>query len=151
MFLSFRVLCAEDKIIVSPGVKLGYAFGEKGGFVLGFEISIVRDPGSYTSNNIYGAVLSFERMKSEYRFHIGAQMNFSKYEGAWKLLGLEIGPTYILRDTNNALGINVTPYFGGFIIPYYRLLIVPQEYIQHEVGSFIKLPLPIKGNYSLGG
>lgn len=151
ILLSTQAICGGEVITVSPGLKFGYAFGDKGGFVFGFEISIMRYPNTFPAQNTYGAVLSFESMKREYRLHIGAQTNFTAYEEAWSWFGLEVGPTYIFRETNNTFGINVTPYFGGFIIPYYRLLIIPQEYVQHEVGSFLKLHLQIKGKYSFGG
>jgi hypothetical protein len=140
---------AQQVTIFSPGVKVGYAFGERGGFIFGIELSLVFDPNTSDLENRYGAVISFEALKNEQRLHLGAQANLAAFRGdLWTFTGLEIGPTLLLSKGNIDFGLSVTPYFGGFIIPYYRLLITTNNLIQSEVGSFIKLHLPIKGKYN---
>ncbi|MCJ7691741.1 MAG: hypothetical protein MUO60_20890, partial [Clostridiaceae bacterium] len=144
---SYPLLYAQDRILFSPGVKFGYAFGKGGGYIYGFEISFMFDPDISNPHNRYGAVVSYEIIGNENRLHLGAQVNFSKYERIWEIVGIEVGPTFIFEDNIKQYGISVTPYFGAFIIPYYRLLYVPNEFFQHEVGSFVKLHTVIQGGY----
>ena len=146
-FFSYSLLLAQDRILFSPGAKFGYAFGKGGGYIYGFEISIMVDPDTPFPQNRYGAALSYEIIGKESRLHLGAQINFSKYEKAWTIAGVEIGPTLIFEDSLKDFGFSVTPYFGAFIIPYYRFFCVPNQLVQHEVGSFLKLHTILQGSY----
>jgi len=38
LFLPSFIFC-QDRVFLCPGVKLGYAFGENGGFIYGIELS----------------------------------------------------------------------------------------------------------------
>jgi len=147
--LSYQLILAQTQVFFSPGFKFGYAFGEHGGFVFGAEASLNFNSSSLKEHNMYGAVISYEILNKERRLHLGAQVNFYSYGNVLGLLGLETGPTFIWEEKSMDVGFSITPYFGGFVIPYYRLFIIPKKYIQHEVGSFIKLHVPVNGRISL--
>ena len=139
---------AQSIITISPGIKLGYAFGNEGGFVFGLEGSIMVDQNNHNPNRYrYGLVVSIETINDERRIHVGGQVNFS---GGYSLFGVEVGPTFLIEESKRAVGLSITPYLGGFIIPYFRVNVFPQKDIQTEIGTFLKLHLPVQGQYSLG-
>lgn len=139
-----QLTIAQTVLTFSPGIKLGYAFGEKGEFVYGFECSLVIDDNNKPNDYRYGLVISWEIFKEEKRIHFGGEVNFS---GDLLLFGLEIGPTIIVGE-NQEVGISFTPYCGAFIIPYLRLNIFPRTYTDLEVGTFLKLHIPVQGKYT---
>lgn len=97
-FFLYSFLHSQDRLLFSPGVKFGYAFGQGGGSIYGLEISFMVDPDISNPHNSYGAVVTYEITRNENRLHLGAQVNFSKYKHIWEIAGIEIGPTYIFKD-----------------------------------------------------
>ena len=143
MFYS-QLLIAQTVLTLSPGIKLGYAFGENGGFVFGFETSLVIDYDSSLENTNYGFVLSYEILNNEKRVHVGVELNIGEFS---PLFGMEFGPTFVLNEKKRNIGLSLTPYFGAFIIPYLRITVFPKKNIQREIGTFLKLHFPVYGNY----
>lgn len=145
------VICEDTKVIISPGIKVGYAFGEKGGFIFGYEISLVQYSGSGNGAQTLGAVIAYDMLKTEDRLHLGLETTFVGLDGVWKPFGIEIGPTFVFRETTIIVGLHITPYYGALLIPYYRIIILHNENIQSETGAFLKLPIILKGRFNLSG
>lgn len=137
---------AQSVVFFSPGVKLGYAFGEKEGFIWGIEGTIVFGRENRSNDTRYGIALSLESFKGKSRLHIGGQANFA---GDINLFGIEIGPTIILDEEVNDFGISFTPYYGAFLIPYVRFTSFQKTGTEAELGTFLKLHLRVKGEYHL--
>ena len=141
-----QFIIAQSNVILSPGVKLGYAFGENGGFTYGFEATIVFDHDNTIMNTHYGFVFSYEKVKNEERIHTGVQLNIGEI---CPLFEMEFGPTFILGENNSRIGLSFTPYFGAFIIPYLRITLFPEKSTEHEIGTFLKLHLALRSGYDL--
>ena len=138
---------AQTVMTFSPGIKLGYAFGNNGGFIYGFEATLVVDYRNQSPNYRYGIVTSIEVLNGERRLHFGGQINFSGY---YTLFGIELGPTFIIDGDKKKAGLSLTPYFGGFLIPYIRATIFQDKESELDIGTFLKLHVPVSGRYSVG-
>ena len=146
MFYS-QLIIAQTILTLSPGIKLGYAFGENGGFVFGVETSLVIDYDHSLMSTNYGFVLSYEILNNEKRVHVGVELNIGEFS---PLFGMEFGPTFVFKEKKSRIGLSLTPYFGVLIIPYLRITVFPKKHIQHEIGTFLKLHIPVKGEYDFG-
>ena len=63
-----------------------------------------------------------------------------------------LGPTLIVENGVVDWGVNVTPYFGVIVLPYFNYTFRFTEDNLSEVGGFLKLPILVGGKkYSLGG
>jgi hypothetical protein len=139
--LGFSDLFAQYTYI-NPGIKLGYMFGENGGFVYGFEISVTHY--DEKSGPIWGCVLDWDVTKELNKVHFGV-------EGSALFMGLDIGPTYAWRDDKHYYGFSIIPFAGAFLIPYYNYTYLGPNNSTHEIGSYIKLTIPIQrraGNWN---
>ena len=134
---------AEDmRTFINPGFKIGYAFGESGGFSSGFECSVTWLDGE---NRVYGVTLAFDGWPGMRRFHLGGECGI---KGA----GIEWGPSLIVSDSEAHVGHSVTAYVGLFVYPYYTINFVGNDHVIHEFGSYLKLPIKLSGrNFNLGG
>jgi len=122
---------------INPGAKVGYAFGENGGFTYGFELSYVRTGPTWIEGK-YGVVLNVDRLNELIKYHIGVE-----YIGG-AIMGGELGPSIIVRNGEIDYGIQATPFLSIFLIPYYSHTIVFNGNDINEVGLFIKLPFQIE-------
>jgi len=125
----------QHHYIFSPGIKLGYAFGENGGFAFGFEGSFMIT-GEYGDDPIYGIVFDYDWGGEINKFHIGFE--YIRYLG-----GLDIGPTIAWKDEQSYLGFSVIPFIGVLINPYYNYTFLNSEFDLHEVGAYLKVPIQI--------
>ena len=128
-----------DGFYLNPGFKFSYIFGDHGGYTMGLEISYT----SYSAERIYGIVASADycRNAERFRYHLGGEYQV-----------VELGPTFINENGSHDLGISVTPYFGVFVIPYYCYTFRSAKPGLHELGSFLKLPILLKGSgFHFGG
>jgi hypothetical protein len=128
---------AQDAIFVNPGVKLGYTFGDRGGFTLGLEVSVTA---YWSSTRILGATLDYDYCGAaeRHKFHLGA-------EGSVDAIGLDVGPTWVREKGRDDFGATITPYFGLIAFPYYSLTILRDSPPLHEAGVYGKLPLRVYG------
>jgi hypothetical protein len=121
-------------VYVNPGIKLGYMFGEKGGFVLGIEISV-----TYVDLNhaIVGLVFDYDELSKFNKIHLG-------FEASTLFAGIDVGPTFGWDDDNNYTGFSIIPFGGAFIYPYYNYTFFNKNMSYHEIGSYIKVTIPNK-------
>jgi hypothetical protein len=127
----------EDSAIVSPGVKLGYTFGEEGGFTFGIELSVlVRTGPSLSVVLAHGPVLDLSwTWDGIFVLHAG-------YELASVVLGVEAGPSLVVGRGGTRFGFGVTPWLGGIVVaPYYGHTFVVGAEPLDELGSYLKLPI----------
>lgn len=122
---------------VSPGVKLGYTFGEGGGFTWGLEFSFTFINDELSSK---GFVLDLDYTPTFTKLHLGAQ-------GSYRLVGADIGPTYLFDRTKKThhYGLTATPFAGAILIPYASGTFLTDHSPIFEAGTYIKLPLPTEG------
>ena len=126
---------AQDRWFINPGFKLGYAFGENGGFISGFEISVTNYPDA--RRPILGACVSLEQTNSITLVHCALE--------ASGLVGISLGPTMVVSEGGHSVGIGATVFGGLVVMPYYRLTYIPNWSTLNEIGSFIKIPLKLSG------
>jgi hypothetical protein len=128
-----------DPWFISPGIKLGYAFGEKGGFSFGWEVSVFTwtrwDPDG-SRDGVVGVVFDMDRCRSTTKFHIGI-------EGSQRLVGVSIGPTFITQDQERFFGFTATVYSWYVLYPYFSYTYVGGGTDVGEVGAYLKLPIPL--------
>jgi hypothetical protein len=68
---SSEVFASEPKIYCSPGFKLGYSFGENGGFVWGLELSV----NSYFKRELFACIVfDIDFFEKWTRIHCGAEI-----------------------------------------------------------------------------
>ena len=140
MVLSPNLHAQETWVSVNPGVKLAYEFGSNSGFVFGAEISLVVMP---NRDHLYywGIVASVDRCQDLTKYLFGI-------EGGSGLVGLCIGPSFLSRDGIDDIGVTITPYAGAILIPYFSFTGSSKFGGINEVGSFIKIPLLVRGELS---
>lgn len=123
-----------NSIYLNPGVKLGYQFGENGGFVYGFEVSVT----TYTKSSfpLPGVVFNIDRCKGKTKIHLGAQTSL--------MLGMELGPTLYIDNDKQYWGVSTTIFGFVFAIPYYEYTYLFDTNNLHQIGLFGKVPIPVK-------
>ena len=138
LFLFFAESPAQNYWTINPGFKLGYAFGPKGGFIGGFEVSITTTPPSSTSPFAFGAFVSIEHGNNYTITHLGGEIFYKL------LFGASIGPTFYTSETSNDFGLTSTAFAGAIVLPYFRYSIYNNQPNIPEVGSFFKWPIPLR-------
>jgi hypothetical protein len=119
---------------VCPGIKMGYMFGEKGGFVFGLELSVISLDNK--SPATWGYLLDFDIVHNMKRFHLGI-------EGIAYIVGLDIGPTFVFEDGGIYTGFSIITFGGLFMDPYFNYTYISQKESYNEIGSYLKIPLQI--------
>lgn len=145
LFLSSSVFC-QDRVFLNPGVKFGYAFGEKGGFIYGIELSIVYHSNESIRKGIYGFVVSIDKLNELSKLHVGFEHTMS-YQDTNFLngLGFDIGPTLVWNNYEKYLGFSLSVYHGFIIHPYVSFNFINKNVSFHEIGGYIKIPIMLKG------
>ncbi|HUI09662.1 MAG TPA: hypothetical protein VL221_04990 [Bacteroidota bacterium] len=90
---------------ISPGVRCGYTFGDRGGFTLGVELSVTRRVGVDTYAGMLVDVYAVGAMKM---VHVGA-------EATYHFVGLSLGPTFAETPEGTRVGYSLIAY-GLFIV-----------------------------------
>ena len=135
--LFFFFICelksAEPYYFFSPGVKLGYQFGENGGTVFGLELSVMRTV-DYFPN--VGIVANIDFCKGNTKLHLGAQTAH--------IIGLDIGPTVYFTENKTNFGYTVGIYGLLYIMPFYEYTQIydDQNFSIYQSGVFLKAPIP---------
>jgi len=140
LFVSVQNISFAQRTFISPGIKLGYQFGKDGGFTFGIEMSLTfwerKGP-------IYGVVVAVDGFKAKYDYHLGLELTNG--------IGLEVGPT-ISERYGYDLGFRATVFTGLILYPYYCYTYMKKNPNQHQIGTFIKVPIQVDGErISLGG
>ena len=137
LFLScvpFKLLQAQQTVF-SPGIKLGYTFGEDGGFTYGFEFSyVIKLEGNRDTDiaGLYiGPVFDIDFSKHFQRIHFGLEAGTGPF-------GVCFGPSFVsvLGEAYQS-GYSVIPYAGLLAYPYYNFTKVG-EVTFREWGSYFK-------------
>jgi hypothetical protein len=147
---AFFALAAPAKaqrtiFILSPGIKLGYTFGDPGGFTFGAEVSYVKMINTRSEPILpygfaYGPVINFDRFNRVTRIHVCMEVVMG--------VGLCIGPTLVIQSGQTHWGYSVIPFFGLFAYPYYNFTAV-DGFTFHEVGSYLKGPILPKNYFRM--
>ena len=129
-----QIYTQEIRDFISPGIKLGYDFGNDRGFTFGLECSFTR----LKKIDSYGIVAAIDFHRELYRFHIGV-------EGS-RAFGLEWGPSLIV-DGGPSLefGHSLTVFFGVLVFPYYTITFRTDSGNLYETGSYMKIPMQTSG------
>jgi hypothetical protein len=124
-------LPAAAQTYVNPGLKLGYRFGDAGGFVAGFEVSVMvaREKG------YLGFVVAADGTPKIWDYHFGVEYGVG-------YVGICAGPVVSRRSDTTDYGFRITPYAGIFLVPYYNYQYLLRSGSEHEVGSYIKFSIP---------
>ena len=130
------VASAQISTYVNPGIKLGYAFGENGGFTFGYELSFVFIKGG-NDDSRFGIVIDYDWVKDTRRLHLGT-------EYMYRFFGIDVGPTVAWCSGSSKTGFSVIPFGGLMILPYYNFTYLDNETEYHEIGTYVKLAL---GNF----
>lgn len=126
-----------EQAIVAPGVKLGYTFGQGGGFTLGGEVSMLFRNGADA-----GLVLAHGPAINFGWTHGGIFQFRAGYELASWSLGLEAGPGFVHDHSGTHFSLGLTPWLGAiFVVPYYTHSFVFGARDLNELGTYLKLPL----------
>lgn len=136
---SQNLLAGGPMVFLNPGVKFGYNFGEKGGFMYGLEVSITSTFTDSFSPFWAGFVFTTTKRKGKHSIHYGAQASYLGF-------GMEVGPTYVNDYGKMYSGYSVTSFGGLIIIPYYTYSRFDKDSLtSHEIGTFVKMPLQVMG------
>ena len=137
---------SADERFISPGIKLGYTFGQGGGFTTGIEVSYIVWRNELPMAVVLNIDLCGREEKLEYqKIHLGWQISH--------VVGIEAGPTIIWDDGGASLGMTVTP-FAGLVFPYgyysYTLDFAGGRQ-RNEAGLLLKMPVALPGHeFELG-
>ena len=139
LVLAYPAFASAQSTYVSPGFHIGYRFGEGGGLVSGVEVSIVQ-----RGDRTYGGVVfAWDAIHATNNFHLG-------FEYGSAFLGACAGPVIASDKDTTDIGLRVTPYAGGILIPYYSYQFFSSMPGNHEVGAFLKWPIQTSGGPIMG-
>ncbi len=85
----------NNRYFLNPGIKLGYTFGDHGGFTYGLEISYVQISGYNLAGLSVGPVFNIDFFDGMTRIHLGVEGTLGQTAAG---AGLFAGPTLILKD-----------------------------------------------------
>lgn len=149
VFLCFIALinitkAESPEILIRPGLKVGYQFGENGGFVYGFELGVINYVTDLnTQKHLFGILSSLDFCNENSKLHFGLELSAGS-------IAFEIGPTfyYFEEEVYNGLtfGVNslliITPYLE------YTKIFKNNQLSFLQTGAFLKVPIPF-GNRSI--
>jgi len=134
LFSSQHATSQGTSTYINPGIKLGYTFGENGGFTAGVEISY-----TWVNENLsFGIVTSADVCKKLLKFHLGT-------EASTRGIGVCVGPSLTKNNDTTDYGLTFTTFFGLVVIPYYSYTFRFIKDDVHELGSFLKFPIQVSG------
>ncbi|MDB5032913.1 MAG: hypothetical protein JWQ98_154 [Chlorobi bacterium] len=133
---------SAQAIFVNPGVKLGYTFGDKGGFTVGGEISVTTLPvnASYFLGGLVGLDYCFGAHRT--KAHLGLEA------GALGV-GVDVGPSWVSQVGKSDMGITISPFIGLVLYPYYSTTLMFHGDDIHELGLWGKWPIPVVNNINI--
>jgi len=126
-------------VFVNPGVKLGYQFGQNGGFVYGFEVSLTA---LHVGFPIVGFVWNVDFCRDNTKVHFGAELSAG-------IIGINIGPSFYTTKNGSYTGLTIGLYTGLLLIPYYetsRFYGDTSSFSVNQFGGYLKAPIPMGGD-----
>jgi hypothetical protein len=110
---------SEFVFVVGPGIKIGSASGDAGGFLLGFEVSA----GFWNEELIaagaggtyFGTVIDYDfTFNGRGKLHVGG-------EAAIGPAGIDVGPTLVFENGGSRLATTVTGWVWLVATPFYSV------------------------------
>ncbi len=134
-----------DSTVISPGVKLGYAFGDGGGLSFGLEVTVLKRTGADLSAIVaHGPAINVGWSRGGILYaRVG-------WEAVSWFVGVEGGPTIVRTRDGVRVGLTVSPWIGAIVVPYYAHTFLLGGPSIRELGTYLKLPL-CTGCESSGG
>ncbi len=131
-FLLF--LAITKKSVAQPywtiGPKIGYTFGNGGGFTGGVEVSYF--PYRNFLPGGFGYTFDLTAWPNHRSVHVGAEFA--------SLLGIDVGPTVFLDSGRVSGGVSMIPWIGAVIYGYFELDIPFGHVAYQSVGGYLKYP-----------
>jgi hypothetical protein len=125
-----------DSTVISPGVKLGYVFGDGGGWSFGVEVTVLRRTGADLSAIVaHGPAVNIGWSRG------GVFYARVGWEAVSWFAGVEGGPTLVRTRDGMRVGLTVSPWIGAIVVPYYAHTWLLGDRSIREVGTYLKLPL----------
>jgi hypothetical protein len=125
---------------ISPGIRMSYSIGERSGFAMGFEVSLFTMV--HWQNGVdfgaAGIILDVDAIGPRRRLHIGVEASY-----AW--VGFSLGPTFVTDSTRRSVGFTATIYSWYWVYPFYSFTWAGSAGTMHDVGAYLKLPIPLGG------
>lgn len=110
------------------GLKLAYQFGSNSGFVYGMELSISDNDGLPDAY-----IIDLDFCKQNIMLHLGYEMAV--------FYGIDIGPSFYLKDNKIYLGPTLNLFGGDVIYPFIGFNYFPsQNDFMFQTGTYIKYP-----------
>lgn len=134
-----KVYAGDPQIYINPGIKLGYTFGDDGGFTYGFELSITTNFKNQQTSNWYGVVVDVDFCKDWTRLHTGIEASSIG-------VGCDVGPSFLFRNDTVSYGVSFIPFIGIIVYPYYNFSFFDNGFASHELGSYFKVGGLISGD-----
>jgi len=120
----------------SVGPKLGYTYGEGGGFTWGFEASYFPNPiFDLSSHPLWGFTADLTFWKNYTSFHIGI-------EGS-EMIGVDVGPTLFYSEKSLQAGVSLIPFAGILFIGYYEFAWPFFQTPFQTIGGYLKIPIGV--------
>lgn len=129
---------SDNVSFISAGFKLGYVFGDHGGFVWGIEVSYVNWVVPMVG---VGPTLNVDYFNKTLKIHLNAE--------AVTLVGIAIGPTLLLNNKKWHWGYNFSFFAGLQHYLFYNFTNMGKVKLD-EFGIFFKQPILITGRISAG-
>jgi len=120
---------ASSQPFWSVGPKLGYTFGDNGGFTGGFEVSYF--PTQTAPAYGYTCDLTFWHDYSSLHFGI----EFANF------LSIDVGPTLFFSNKTFEIGLSAIPWCGVICYVYYEFAWPIGHPLIQSLGGYLKLPI----------
>jgi hypothetical protein len=123
----------NDCYVISPGIKLGYAFGNQGGFIYGFELTFGRlTLSAFPYPMFYGIVANLDFIKENTRASIAGEFQM------WPFPGFTVGPALIKTNDFSEIGFTAGTYLSiGYLNLSYNYYLF--KHSGNDLKSFPKL------------
>ena len=132
----FAAPAQVSRTFVSAGINIGYLFGQGGGGVFGFEISVTNMQGA---GPILGIATKYDMWgTSSTKIHVAAEV-------AQGFGGISFGPTWARRESGAAFGYTGTVWTGLGLMPYYAYSWFGGNRNLGELGCYLKYPFQVAG------
>ncbi len=135
------MLQAQGEFTFSPGIRVGYASGEKGGLTFGVDVSLMAHLGNGVS-----AGITFQKDHSRNdgweRVHIGPQVSIVTPNALSLSYGMEVGPTWITDERGTHLGVTTNGFVGAGLLPSLGATFYNGK-VMMESGIYVKFPIPL--------
>jgi len=133
--LVFTVSARSQTEYMNPGFKVGYVFGELGGFIYGAEFSYTSIP---SDGPMTGLVANIDFYRDRLRIHAGVEASVG-------YIGLDLGPTIVFEKSTPVLAFSFVPFTGLFLYPYYNYTVQFNGESVGELGTYLKFPYRADG------